>query len=372
MAVIRFPIDFIYDFGTKSLAPGDKVTTGDDITATTLVSGSRVHPVWEMPADSVGEIEGAEILLQPDEENDIYNPLEYVRIEINEVEIENLNFNELTAPMQSGGMLNNTPAFRDGVVCTNIDNGLLVGGSETSSSVKIGPNDKVRVVVKNLRAAHGGVDIEELLMVRLHLATATQFDLEQRWPDGKIAVGTPSSPKTVLAEIDKWTTLHGGAEAKPPHIERYITYARNLTPSTQNDDYTFAKRAGTTEDTANDLDWRVGNNAVVQLNHIGIGEDQSNGIHNPPNVSWLKLPHYPELPIVYPVAPYPLVGQYQLPLNRNMAPIFDAPGKLPTPIIIYNENSNISVRDRGDPIVAWGPGDVGVMVGIWGYKYVLG
>ena len=370
MAILRWPMDFIYDFGSKSLAPGDKVTTGDDITATTLVSGSRVHPVWEMPADSVGEIEGVEILLQPDEENDVYNPLEYVRMEINEVEIENITFNELMAPMQSGGAPPGGSPFRDGSVCTNIGKGLLVGGEQTTPTIKIGPKDKIRMVVKNTRAAYGGVNLEELLVVRLHICTATQFDLEQKWPDGRIPIGTPSTPKTILADINKWTEGHGGANATAPHFQRYITYAKNLTPTTQNDPYTFAKRAGTTEDIANDLDWRIDDTKVVQLTHVGIAEDESNGIHEVPNATWLKLPHYPvELPIVYPVAPYPSLGQFPMPVNRNMDPVFNAPGQLPQPINIYNENCSLTIRDRGEPVVAWSPTDVGITIAIWGYKF---
>ena len=372
MAILRWPLDFIFDFASAPLLAGDKATTGDNIAHTTLVSGSRIHPVWEMPADSIGEIEGVEILLQPDAITDIYNPLEYVRVEINEVEIENITFNELTAQMQSGGAPPGGDPFRDGCVCTNIGKGLLVGGDPTTSTIKIGPKDKVRVVVKNTRAAYGGVTINELLVVRLWVATATQFDLEQKWTDGRIPIGTASAPKTILAEIEKWTEGNGGAEVKTPHFQRYITYAKNITPTTQNDPYTFARRAGTTEDIWSDLDWRVDTTKVVQLTHVGVAEDESNGIHVAPNVSWIKLPHYPvELPLVYPVAPYPSLGQFPMPLNRNMDPTFGAPGKLPQPINIYNENCSLTVRDRGDPVVAWAPGDVGVKIAVWGYIYYV-
>lgn len=363
-------MDFVFDFGNKQLSPGDKVTTGDDITNTTLVNGSRVHPVWEMPADSVGEIEGVEILLQPDADNDIYNPLEYIRIEINEVEIKNITLNELMAPMQSSGSPPGGSPFRDGTTCTNIGKGLLVGGGPTTSTIKIGPTDKVRVVVKNTRTAYGGVNLEELLVVRLHICTANQLDLETLWPDGRISIGTPSSPKTILADINKWTEGNGGAKAIAPHFQRYITYAKNLTATTQNDPYTFAKRAGTTEDIANDLDWRIDDATLVQLTHVGIAEDESNGIHVAPNATWLKLPHYPvELPIVYPVAPYPSLGQFPMPMNRNMDPVFNAPGKLAQDINIYNENCSLTIRDRGDPVVAWSPTEVGMKIAVWGYKY---
>lgn len=372
--IARYAIDFIFRFATDNLTAAQLVRTGDSASYYVLIEGNRQPSCWEIPARTVAEIEGVEIYLTPDDSDDptVYRPLEYVRLEINDEELENITFNELMAPFYpAGGMAAGEQKFRDASTCINIGKALLAGGAPTTPTIKLRAGDKLRVAVKSPRAVRGGVTIDENLFVRVHVCTANEDDLMTKWPDGFIDQSLPGREKRVPATVEEWVQCHGGWDVKVPYVERYITYGKNCTDTDPHTPYILSRRMQTVDEGWMTLEWEVKTDEIVQLTHVAAGEDESNGYHAAPNISYVKIPHYPEELLVFPVTPYQHLSKYPMPLNRTLDPIVGGPGELSMPVTIHNENAAISIRDNGTSINGWSQTEIGVIIAVWGYRYAL-
>jgi hypothetical protein len=372
--IARYAIDFIFRFENDNLGVAELVRTGDTASFYVLVDGNRQPSCLKIPPRTVLEIEGVEIYLTPTAGDEIhyYKPLEYVRLEVNEEEIENITFNELMAPFfPAGGMSVGKPAFRDASTCINIGKALLAGGSSATPTIKLRAGDELRVVVKSPRAIRGGVTIDENLFVRVHVCTADETDLATKYPDGFIDQSIPGYPKRVPATVEEWIQCHGGREVKMPWVERYITYAKNCKDTEPHIPYVMSKRMQTVDESWMSLEWEVKNGDIVQLAHIGVSEDETNFYHSPPNISYIKVPHYPEELLVFPNTPYQQLSKYPFPLSHTLDPIYGGPGELSIPVTLYNENESITIRDRGTAATGWSTTEVGFIVGVWGLRYKL-
>ena len=373
-------IDLYFNMDPTSNTSGTGVSvdaeiwTGDNEDYFAAVNGTMTNTKWELPNDMVGEIEGIEIYLYPDIQDAVYNQLEFIRIEVNGIDIPNINLCELMAPMNSTGRQSNPGPWRDGTTYQNIGLPMLLGFDGTRPTIKLGPGDIVRAHVKNCGTVQGGVQIEEALVVRLHVVTAKQPDITNAFGstiDQSFGIpGEPMISKTVDATIHDWTRLHGGQKAERPNVERYITYARNMKATTPHKRYRFDTADGSVLGDWSELVWITDDINAVELTHVGVAEDETNGALNPPNLSWLHLPKNKTLAYCYPLAPSVGVGQYQMPLNRRLVQMFDGPGKLPAPIILHNDSEGIEIQDNGTAIQAWQTGP-GVKVAVWGRKFYL-
>jgi len=353
---------------------GAEIWTGDNEDYFAVINGVMTNTKWELPNDMVAEIEGIEIYLYPDIQNNVYNQLDYVRIEVNGTDVQNINLCELMAPMNSTGRQSNPGPWRDGVAYQNIGLPLLLGFDGTRPTIKVGPGDIVRGHVKNCTAVQGGGTIEQALVVRLHVVTAKQSDLDEMF-GGSIdqSFGIPGEPvisKTADATIHNWDQLHGGEHVERPYVERYITYARNITATIPHQRYRFDTKDGSVLDDWSELVWVTDDVNVVELTYVGVAEDETNGALNPPNLAWLHLPKNKTLAYCYPLIPSIGVGQYQMPLHRRLVQMFDGPGRLPAPIILQNDTESIEIQDNGAAIQAWQTGP-GVKVAVWGRKFYL-
>jgi len=370
----RFTVDFIFKFADDNLGVAELVRTGDTGSYYVLVDGNRQPSCLKIPPRTVLEVEGVEVYLTPDESDDptVYRPLEYVRLEVNEEEIENITFGELSAPFYpAGGMTVGNPPFRDASTCTNIGKALLAGGPSTTPTIKLREGDELRVAVKSPRAIRGGVTIDENLFVRVHVCTADETDLATKYPSGFIDQSLPGHEKRVPATIEDWIQCHGGREVKIPYVERYITYAKNCKDTDPHIPYVMSKRMQTVDEGWMSLEWETKNGDLVQIAHVGVAEDESNGYHVAPNISYIGIPHYPEELLVFPSTPYQPLSKYPAPLNRTLDPLFGGPGELSIPVTLYNENAAITIRDNGNAAVGWSETEVGFAVFIWGYRYRL-
>ncbi|MCK9597523.1 MAG: hypothetical protein M0R06_00705 [Sphaerochaeta sp.] len=372
--ITRATIDFIFRFDNEPLNVAELVRTGDNTYYYCLIDGNRQPSCWEVPAGTVAEIEGVEIYLTPDGtgEVDVYNPLEYVRLEVNETELENITFNELMAPFHpAGGMTTGVPPFRDASTCINIGKAILAGGASSSTSIKLTQHDKLRIAVKSPRAVRGGTIINRALFVRVHACTGTEDDVATKWPDGFIDQSLSKLQKRVPATIDTWTQCHGGREAKPPYVERYITYAKNNSDTVPHSKHYLSRRTKTVDEQWMSLDWEVKDGEMVLISHVGVAEDETNDYHNHPNLAYIGIPHYPEEMLVFPASPYQRLSKYPMPLNRTLDPVVGGPGELSIPVVLNNENAAITIRDNGTAITGWTQTEVGAAVAVWGYKYKL-
>lgn len=356
------------------VAVGTEIRTGDNEDYFTVINGVMTNTKWELSNDMVAEIEGIEIYLYPDAQNNVYNQLDFVRIEVNGIDVPNINLCELMAPMNSTGRQSNPGPWRDGSTYQNIGLPVLLGHDGTRPTIKLGPGDIVRGHVHNCTATQGGVTINEAMVVRLHVVTAKQKDLDDMF-GGAIdqSFGVPGEPimsKTVGTSIHEWTELHGGEHAARPYVERYITYARNMAATEPHKRYRFDTKDGSVLGDWSELVWVTDDTNAVELTYVGVAEDETNGALNPPNLAWLHLPKGKTLAYCYPHVPYIAVGQYQMPLNRRLVQTFDGPGRLPEPIILQNDTESIEIQDNGTAIQAWQTGP-GVKVAVWGRKFYL-
>lgn len=371
----RFTLDFVFRFDNEPIGVANTVRTGDNPSSYyCLVDGNRQPSCWKIPPNHVAEIEGIEIYETPNTagEIDVYDPLEYVRLEINEEEIENITFNELMAPFYpAGGTTTGRPAFRDASSCINIGKGLLVGGSSNTPTIKLRESDELRVVIKNARAVRGGVEIDRNLFVRTHVCMATGDDLAARWPSGFIDQSLPNYKKQVPATVEQWIECHGGRDVKKPHVERYISYGKNNQDSVPHTPSVLSKRMQTTDEQWMSMEWEVKDDEIVQLKHVGVAEDETNGYHVAPNIAFIGVPHYPEELLVFPTTPYQHMSKYVFPLNRTLDPISGGPGELSIPVTLHNENAAITIRDNGTAAAGWSATEIGYIIGVWGYKYKL-
>jgi len=380
MSVSRDIVDFYFNMDPASnksgvgVATGVEIWTGDNEDYFAVLNGVMTNTKWELPNNTVGEIEGVEIYLYPDSLTGTYNQLNFVRIDVNGIDIPNINLCELMAPMNSLGRQPDLGPWRDGSVYQNIGLPILLGHDGTRPTIKLGPGDIVRCHVQNCTAAQGGVTINEALVVRLHVVTAKQPDIDEMF-GGTIdqSFGIPGEPmisKTVDASIHEWPKLHGGQKAERPNVERYITYARNMTATSPHKRYRFDTSDGSVLGDWSELVWATDDINAVELTHIGVAEDETNQIGNPPNLAWLHLPENRTLAYCYPIVPYIGVGQFQMPLHRRLLQMFDGPGKLPAPIILQNATESIEIQDNGNAIQAWATGP-GVKVAVWGRKFYV-
>jgi len=369
----RFTIDYVFRFSQENLNPGEIMYTGDNVSAYCFIDGNRMPTNWELPHDNVGEIEGIEIFSTPHDELgiDVYDVPEYVRLVINDDEIETLNFNSLMSPFHpSGGMSYGTVPFRDKSTCINIGKAILIDGNPLSTSIKVTAGDQVKIVVKNAREARGGALISSDMHVRLHVVTATSYDLGVKF-GSFIDQSLPISEKRVPSSVDHWTELHGGRDVQVPFIERRISHGRNVASTTPHSKYVLSRRLRTVDNEWESMDWYLKDGELVQLTHVGILPDESNGAGNAPNIAFCQLPKTPEEVIVIPRSPHSSLSKYPFPLARDLTPMSGGPGELSQPITLYKEDASISIRDNGNSIDAWGVGTKGFMVGSWGYYYKL-
>ncbi len=391
-------IDFDFDFATTNLAAGNEAENGD-AAAYQVYDGERWTNDYQLDENSVAEIAGIE-LIGPVSALGVRDKLEYVRLRIDGEEYKHVNLNEKMAPAYSGYESSN-PFFGGWVkvgdnyeqlpnnFCHNIGIPMLLGGNPMDAVPKVGPGAKIGVEVRSPRAAEGGAAIADRLIVRLNVVQVRTDEMFKKlgenygWLNGSQInqsfkfkdleengdVAEYDVSKTVdmneggSFNLDNWTALYGGLDAKKPYIYPYIRFADNAAATTTNEEYIFTKTGSNVLHDEQELDWNFDKREALKLNHIGV-DPAANHAFTRVYVSGRDSNPYAQ-------TPNSALNEFPMPLELTTPPLhYSGPAALGRGIIIWNTKGNVGIKDNGTSIPAWGATPKrGTQVAVWGKSY---
>lgn len=392
-------IPFRFTFSGTTLSAGNEVETGEDANYD-VYDGEKWTNEYELDEQSIAEIAGIE-LIGPISALGVRDKLEYVRIRIDGEEYKHVNLNEMMAPPFSAYEPNQSPFFGGKVkvkddyeklpesFCHNIGVPMLLGGHPTEAVPKVGPGMTISVEVRAPRAAEGGADTTNDLIVMLSVVQCRTTEMFKKlgehygWLSGnsigqnyKFAdfeengdIAEYSVQKSVdMTEdggfsMDNWTELFGGLDQRKPNVYPYIRYANNATATTTNEEYTFTKVGSRVLKDEQVLDWSFNKGEALLLKHIGVAPHANHqytrvNIQGRDSNPWAWTPNTAQ-------------NEYPMPLDRTSPPLhYHGPADLGRGLIIWNTKGSISVKDNGTSIPAWAAPPVrGTTVAVWGKQY---
>lgn len=393
-------IDFRFQFGTTNLAAGNFVETGDNASYD-VFDGEKWTNQYVLDEQTIAEIAGIE-LIGPISPEGVHDKLEYVRLRIDGEEYKHVNVNEMMAPPFSAYEASVNPFFGGQVrvgdkevplphsFCHNIGVPMLLGGDPTDAVPKVGKGEKISVEVAAPRAVEGGAAISNDLIVRLSVVQCRTMDMFKKlgehygWLSGNSIpqdfkfmdleengdVAEYSVQKSVDmtetgtgVQMDNWTELYGGLNARKPYIYPYIRYAQNAAATTTNEEYIFTKVGSNVLHDEQELDWNYGKGQALKLQHIGVAPN--------PNHRYTRVYIQGRASNPWAWTPDAAHNEFPMPLERTSPPIhYKGPASLGRGAIIWNTKANIGIKDNGTSIPAWAaPPTRGSMVAVWGKEY---
>ncbi len=392
-------IDFRFQMATTNLAVGSIAETGD-AAAYDVYDGEKFTNQYILDEQSIAEIAGIE-LIGPMSGAGIRDKLEYVRIRIDGEEYKHVNLNEMMAPPFSAYEPNQSPFFGGSVkvgdgyealppsFCHNIGVPMMLGGNPMEAVPKVGPGAKISVEIKAPRAVEGGAAIADNLVVRMSVVQCRTTEMFKKlgehygWLSGNNVpqsfkfmdleengdVAEYSVDKTVdmtedgALQLDNWTELYGGLDAKKPYIYPFIRYANNAAASVANEEYVFTKTGSKVLHDEQELDWNFDKREALKLQYIGVD----------PHVSQRYTRVYIQGRDSNPYAYTQWGAENEFPLGaeRTSPPIhYKGPAALGRGMIIWNTKGNVGIKDNGTSIPAWAaPPTRGATVAVWGKSY---
>jgi len=391
-------IDFRFNCATTALAVGSSAETGS-VAAYDVYDGAKWTNEYSLDEQSLGEIAGIE-LIGPISGAGVRDKLEYVRFRIDGEEYKHVNLSEMMAPAYSAYESNVSPFFGGQVkvgdqyeplphsFCHNIGIPMLLGGNSMEAVPKVGPGQKVSVEVKTPNATEGGAAITNNFIVRLSVVQCRTTEMFKKlgehygWLSGNNVpqnfkfmdfeengdIAEFSVDKTVdVSELDSWTEVYGGLDAKKPYIYPYIRYANNATATTTNEEYTFTKVGSRVLHDEQELDWNFDKREALKLQYIGVDPH--------PNQAYTRVYIQGRDSNPYAQTPDTAANEYPMPAERLANPpvIYKGPAALGRGMIIWNTKGNVGIKDNGTAIPAWVtpavPAVSGANVAIWGKSY---
>lgn len=394
-------IPFRFTFSGTNLAAGNFGETGDNANYD-VYDGEKWTNQYQLDEQSVGEICGIE-LVGPMSQEGVRDKLEYVRLRIDGEEYKHININEMMAPPFSAYEANNHPFFGAGKfvkigdnyeplphsMCFNIGVPMLLGGHPTEAVPKVGKGQKISIEIAAPRAAEGGAAISNDLIVYVSVAQCRTEEMFKKlgehygWLNGNTInqsfvfkdleengdIAEYTVDKTVdmtedgKFDMDNWTELYGGLDAKKPYIYPYIRYANNAAATTTNEEFVFTKTGSKVLHDEQELDWNFDKREAVKLQHIGVAPSTS---HRYTRVYVQGRDSNP-----YAWTPNGAQNEYPMPAERTSPPLhYKGPAALGRGIVIWNTKGSVGVKDNGTSIPAWAAPPVrGTTVAVWGKYY---
>jgi len=383
--------------GTAVVAGGTG-ETGDNVDYD-VYDGEKWTNQYILDEQTIGEIGGIE-LIGPISGAGVRDKLEYVRLRIDSEEYKHVNLNEMMAPAYSAYESNVSPFFGGSVkvgdgyemlphsFCHNIGVPMLLGGNTTEAVPKVGPGAKISVEVKAPRAAEGGANITNDFIVRLSVVQCRTTEMFKKlgehygWLSGNNVpqnfkfmdfeengdIAEYSVDKTVdMSELDSWTEVYGGLDAKKPYIYPYIRYANNAVATTTNEEFTFTKVGSRVLHDEQELDWNFDKREALKLQYIGVDPHA--------NQSYTRVYIQGRDSNPYAQTPDTAANEYPMPAERLANPpvIYKGPAALGRGMIIWNTKGSVGIKDNGTAIPAWTtpavPAVSGGNVAVWGKSY---
>jgi len=395
-------LDFRFNCATTAIAVGSSVETGG-AAAYDCYDGEKFANEYSTDEQTVGEICGAE-LIGPISAGGARDKLEYVRIRIDGEEYKHINLNEMMAPAYSAFEPNASPFFGGMVKVGDQYESLphsfnhmfgvpmLLGGNPMDAVPKVGAGQKISVEVKAPRAAEGGAAVSNDFIVRLSVVQCRTTEMFKKlgehygWLSGNNVpqsfkfmdfeengdIAEYSVDKTVEMtedgkfELDNWTELYGGLDARKPYIYPYIRYANNAVATTTNEEFTFTKTGSNVLHDEQEMDWNFDKREALKIQHIGV---------NPhPNHAYTRVYIQGRDSNPYARTPNTAANEYPMPLDRLSPPLhYKGPAALGRGLIIWNTKGSVGIKDTGTAIPAWTtpavPAVSGANVAIWGKSY---
>ena len=392
-------IDFDFDFATTNLAVGNKAENGD-AAAYQVYDGDKWTNQYQLDENSCAEIAGIE-LIGPMSGAGIRDKLEYVRLRIDGEEYKHINMNEMMAPSATAYEANRSPFYGGWVkvgdgyenlphtFCHNIGIPMLLGGNPMDAVPKVGPGMKIGVEVRAPRAAEGGTAISHSLTVRLNIVQVRTDEMFKKlgehygWLNGSQInqsfkfrdleengdVAEYDVQKAVdmneggSFNLDQWTSVYGGLDAKKPYIYPYIRYANNAAATTTNEEYIFTKTGSHVLHDEQELDWNFDKKEALKITHIGSTP------HDDQAFTRVYVSGRDSNP--YAQTPNSALNEYPLGAERTSPPLqYQGPAALGRGVIIWNTKGNVGIKDNGTSIPAWAtPPTRGATVAVWGKSY---
>lgn len=391
-------LDFRFLFSGTTLSAGNKAENGDNSNYD-VYDGDKFTNQYQLDEQSIAEIAGIE-LIGPMSNLGVRAKLEYVRLRIDGEEYKHINLNEMMAPPYSAYEPNQSPFFGGHVrvgdryemlppsFCHNIGIPMLLGGEPTEAVPKIGPGAKIGIEVRAPRSAEGGADITNDLIVRLSVVQCRTTEMFKKlgehygWLAGNSVpqsfvfkdfeengdIAEYSVDKSIEMtengkfELDDWTEVYGGLDAKKPYIYPYIRYANNAAATTTNEEFVFTKTGSKVLHDEQELDWNFEKKEALKLEHIGVS----------PHVNHRYTRVYVQGRDSNPYAwtPDGAHNEYPMPAEKTQTPNhYHGPAALGRGLIIWNTKGSVGVKDTGTVIPAWASGIDGTTVGVWGKYY---
>jgi hypothetical protein len=409
----RFQVDVLFDFVNSAAVAGRVINIGQTANYVWESENQVSSTAYKTAPDEVLEIEGLEVfgpmgtrLNNAGTANYVAayrQKLEYVRLAINGIEHDLINFNERMAGGQrSGGQVTDySHDMYDGQQCMNIGKGILAGGDPWEAALKVNPGQNVDVHVGFPIAAEGGdANITQPMLVRLHcikvkgeqkliyllgkgrelmgarslLNANGSIDQSFMIGDLETAVDMPpqlvekSVPNDRAFKITDFSQLHGGNDCSRPKVRNYITFADNSAATNPNVWYEFTQEGVRVDQSFQEMKWLYDQYNALKIDYIGVVDHH--------NLRYLRLYRQGRAPEqVYRVDP----GRngFPMPRAREMNGFaIPGPAKLSRPFWLWNELGSLQIRDNGTSINSWleTPGvdqRYSAEVAFWGTKYEL-
>lgn len=401
-------LDFRFRAATTNIGVGSKAETGD-AAAYDVWDGEKWTNEYVLDEQSIAEIGGIE-LIGPMDVLGVRSKLEYAELRIDGKEYNSADYgvylNEMMAPPFSSTEPNKSPFFGGYVrvpdkqlgfayeqipssFCHNIGVPMLMGGSPLDACPKVGPGGKISIEVRAPRAAEGGAAIVDNFIVRVSLVQCRTVDMFKKlgehygWLVGNNInqsftfkdfeengdVAEMQVDKTIDMtegagiDMDNWTELYGGLDAKKPYVYPYVRYANNAAATTTNSEFIFTKVGSNVLHDQQELDWNFNKGEAVKIEHIGV-EPAANQNFTRVYVQgrdanpWSRTPNSAD-------------NEYPMPSARTQPPLnYNGPASVGRGIIVWNTKGNVGIMDNGTSIPAWAaPPTRGSSVGVWGKYY---
>lgn len=376
--------DFRFDFSTTGLAVGSNARVGTAAAYTVAGENLNLATPLTLPSESFGEVAGLEIF--PGIVGGQLEHADYVKLLIGGQGYDDQIFNELTAPGLAPGVPDSLGAagLRHGVMPTNFGLPMLMGGRPEEACPKVPAGKPIEIEIGCPPAAEGGVALAQPWTVRVWIAKVQGVDklkevlkfqsqyTQQGYYDGnvmncsfdlgdlevsnKMPVRSKLTGNPIVNMVpeqgmfdpqEHWGKLPGGMEQDRPKLHVYSMFSKQMLATTTNEWYQFTLNALKVQDKMAEMYWDFTKRDALKITHIGFKNPAVGVIRQ----LWLRRTGR-ELEQMYEVQ----YAKNPFPMPRYRDPTvhaFYGPGKLPKPLLGWNEIMSIEMKDNGTSVLPW-------------------